>query len=164
MKTMLVSLAAATCLSAGACGDSERGVAAKTAPSADTTAAAPSTTPPAIADGVVVVTLNEWALDTGKTLPAGKVSFALKNTGQYPHEVAVIKGTFAELPRLDGGAVAEDRLAVGAFIGRSPKVAPASEGTAQFDLPAGAYVFVCNIGNGPTSHAAKGQYLDVNVG
>ena len=185
MKKTLSTLAAATILLAGACGGSSaksssvttvKGVTTTTAAvttaapvttaavttAAPTTTAASATTKPAAAAGAVDVTLKEWSVESNKALPVGKTTFNIKNAGQFGHEFLVIKGVFAELPKTDIGAVDEAKLAAGALIGNT-KVATGASGTATYDLAAGSYVFICNIVNGPTSHAVKGQVLDVKV-
>jgi hypothetical protein len=126
----------------------------------DTTSAAGGTTA-----GPVTVDLAEWSLTIDKDLTAGTVEFVVNNVGQFPHELAVVKGdSYATLPLSANGAVDEAALEAGALIGRSERINGGQSTTVSFDLEAGNYVLLCNIAVGPNSHAAAGQVLDVTVG
>lgn len=164
--------AVAVALLAG-CGDSSSESDTTTttvAGSSGTTAAAGSATTTAsgasatTAAGTVAVTLNETSVDASTSLKAGAVTFAIKNgDSRSQHEFVVIKGKFAELPKTSNGAVDEAKLAAGALVGRTDKIAGGGSTTATYTLAAGNYVLLCNINSGPNSHAADGQRLDVTV-
>lgn len=128
-----------------------------------TSAAAPTTAAPATAAGPVAVSLKEWSLEAVTSLKAGPQTFSVKNDGSFPHELAIIKGTYAALPQSSIGTVEEDQLAAGALIGRSDRINAGQTVEVKFDLPAGQYVLLCNISVGPNSHAGKGQRLDITV-
>ena len=74
-----------------------------------------------------------------------------------------VAGALADLPKPSNGAVDETKLTAGALMGRTEKIAGGGSANVTFDLPAGAYVLLCNISNGPTSHANAGQRLDVTA-
>ena len=154
-----------------ACGDSDESenptTTAAGGAAAPTTTAAPgggATTTAAAAAGSVPVALADRTLTASSSLKAGSVTFAVTNSSRdNQHELVVIKGKFADLPTTSNGAVDEAKLAAGALIGRTAKVAGGGSANLTVNLPAGPYVLVCNISNGPTSHAALGQRLDVTA-
>ena len=134
---------------------------------------------PAVAAGVCLIATflavgsgNEFderldgLVDTEATFTAGEVTFDVVNdaTSEFNHEFAVIAAdTYDELPKLDNGAVDEEALAEGQFLGRTERLEPGQAETITFDLEAGNYLFICNIHFGPNSHAANGQTLTVTV-
>jgi hypothetical protein len=161
-KLSVVGIASAFALCAG-CGDSTETESPTTiAASSGPTAGAPTTSGPTA--GAVGVTLTDNSIGATTSLKAGVVTFAitnLENTTQ--HELVVIKGKFAELPKLSNGAVDEAKLAAGAFIGRTESLRGGDRATATYTLDPGNYVLLCNINSGPNSHARDGQRLDVMV-
>jgi len=83
---------------------------------------------------------------------------------EFNHEFAIIAAaTYEELPKLDNGAVDEEALAEGQFLGRTAVLEPGQAESITFDLEPGSYLFICNINFGPNSHAANGQMLPVTV-
>jgi hypothetical protein len=133
-----------------------------TTKAATATTASAGTTAAAAASGSVAVSMKEWSITPG-AIKAGAVSLAVKNEGQNPHELKVIKAdSFASLP-LSSGAVDESKLAADAIVGKTARIDGGGSATLAVTLPAGKYVFLCNLGSGATSHAAKGQYVDVTV-
>lgn len=127
--------------------------------SAPTTAAS-GTGPPTAA--AVDVMLSEWKIESGP-IKSGTVTFNAHNTGRFPHELRVFKGTVAELPRLADGSVNEDALAAGALIGKVDRLEAGTTAAATLNLVPGRYALVCNLVAAGQSHAAKGQVLDVTV-
>ena len=114
----------------------------------------------------VVVTLSEFVIDTEDTFTAGEVTFDVANdaASEFNHEFAVIAAaTYEELPKLSNGAVDEEALEAGQFLGRTAVLEPGDTETITFDLEPGNYLFICNINFGPNSHAANGQMLAVTV-
>ena len=132
------------------------------APTTVTTAAKAATPSTPAAAGAVTVTLSEWKIEAGP-VKAGKVTFDTKNAGQFPHELVVFKGSFADLAKGAGGSVAQDQLAAGVVVVESAKIPAGASAPLTVDLPAGKYTLVCNIVGGGVSHAAKGQVLDITV-
>jgi uncharacterized cupredoxin-like copper-binding protein len=147
---------------AGSSGTTAAGATSTTAASGtSTTAAGGSAT---TAAGSVAVTLNPTSVEASTSLKAGAVTFAIKNgDSRNQHEFVVMKGKFAELAKTSNGAVDETKLAAGALVGRTDKIAGGGSTTATYTLAAGNYVLLCNINSGPNSHAAEGQRLDVTV-
>lgn len=129
-----------------------------------TTTEAPPTTE--VSGENVAVTLSEFVIDTADTFTAGEVTFDVANdaASEFNHEFAVIAAaTYEELPKLGNGAVDEEALAEGQFLGRTAVLEPGETETITFDLEPGNYLFICNINFGPNSHAANGQMLAVTV-
>lgn len=145
---------------------SEAGSSATTeAASATTEAAAASTTAAAAAAGEgQAVDLKEWSITITGDVKAGANTFAIANTGDNPHALAIVKGdSYESLPKLDNGAVDSDKLDAGAFIGASESVDKGATGTLSVTLDPGNYVFFCPVAFGPNSHAKAGQVLSVTV-
>lgn len=131
------------------------------------TIATTATTPAAAASGgslAVVLEDDPWSIKANTTVPAGKIAFTATNEGSVPHELVVIKGSYAALAKSDIGAVLEDQLPAGALIGRTERIAAGASASIEYDLTAGKYTLLCNIAAGPNSHAGKGQVLDITVG
>ena len=77
---------------------------------------------------------------------AGQVEFVAKNEGGDLHELVIVKGDDpASLPTDENGAVIEDELPEGDFIGEITLVDAGTEESASFDLDAGNYILFCNI-------------------
>ena len=161
-KAAAATTAAAATATTAAASTATTAAATATTKAATATTASAGTTAAATASGSVAVTMKEWSITPG-AIKAGAVSLAIKNDGQNPHELKVIKAdSFASLP-LSSGAVDESKLAAGAIIGQTARIDGGGSATLTVTLPAGKYVFVCNLGSGATSHAAKGQHIDVTV-
>ncbi|MEZ5411177.1 MAG: hypothetical protein R2761_24315 [Acidimicrobiales bacterium] len=146
---------------------SEAGSSATTEAGASATtegdAAATTEAAAAAADGQAVE-LKEWSVTVTGDVTSGANTFAIANTGENPHALAIVKGdSYESLPKLDNGAVDEANLEAGAFIGQSERVAQGSTGTLSVTLEPGNYVFFCPIAFGPNSHAKAGQVLPVTV-
>jgi hypothetical protein len=114
--------------------------AVETSVAVDTSAAPVDTTVAGGAEpaaGPVTVELAEWSLTVDKELTAGTVEFVVNNVGQFPHELAVIKGdSYATLPLSTNGAVDEAALEAGALVGRSDRINGGGSATVSFDLEA----------------------------
>lgn len=128
------------------------------------TTAAPATAAPAGSAAITVdATLSEWKIEAATAIKAGKVTINVKNAGQNAHELVVFKGSYASLPKVSNGAVDVDKLAAGALVGEIENLRSGTTGTGTYDLTPGTYAFVCNLTGGGSSHAARGQVLDVTV-
>ena len=163
MRKLPVSFAAVAFALFAACGDSSENESTTTvAASASTTTGAPVSS--GATAGAVGVTLTDNSIGAPSSLKAGVVTFAITNLENVSqHELVVIKGKFAELPKLANGAVDETKLVSGAFIGRTEALRGGDRASATYMLAAGNYVLLCNINSGPNSHARDGQRLDVTV-
>jgi hypothetical protein len=137
------------------------------ATAAPTTVAAGKTAPvteaPAAPAAGITYSLKEWAIEGPATLKAGTVSMSVTNPSRNKHEMKIIKGTYAELPKAGNGAVEEEKLAAGAIVGKVDAFPGGETKPLTVELTPGTYLFVCNIAFGPASHAGKGQVLDVTV-
>lgn len=180
-KRLATSLVAATLLLA-ACGDDggddDTATAATTtaaAAAATTTAAAAATTTvaaaaaatcsgltaPASGATAVATSLVEWEVKTPATVKAGPVAFTVKNDASAQHQFMLVKGTYEELPKLSNGALDESQL--GANLLGKVGLSGNQTCAAGFTLAAGSYAIVCNINQGPNSHAARGQKINFTV-
>ena len=117
----------------------------------------------ASAEGVVA-SLVEWAIEAPTEYAAGEVTFTATNNGTFPHELVVIQGEgYESLPLTESGAVIEDELPTGALLGRTARVSGGSSEDLTVTLAPGNYVLLCNLGSGGSSHAGRGQRLDITV-
>jgi hypothetical protein len=119
---------------------------------------------------VVGVTLQEVAvvLET-PTIPAGSVTLETTNAGPaLEHELVVVRTDLAAeaLPTNEDGSFNE----AGEGVEILGEIEPFAVGTTEsltLDLPAGHYVFLCNVvdtsGDAPFSHYAAGMRVDVEV-
>jgi uncharacterized cupredoxin-like copper-binding protein len=132
----------------------------------DTTAAAATEDTTAAADPAAAgqaVDLTEWSVTIDGDVAAGGTSFAITNSGENPHALAITVGdAYESLPLLDNGAVDTDTLGDD-FVTSSENVEPGASATLDVTLEAGNYVFFCPIAFGPNSHAGQGQVLSVTV-
>jgi uncharacterized cupredoxin-like copper-binding protein len=130
------------------------------APATEQATEAPATEE-AAATGTAV-NLVEWAVEMPATLTAGPNSFSVTNGGSFPHKLDIFAGeSYETLPLLENGAVDEATLPP---VAATENIGPGESATLDADLPAGTYVFACNIAVGPNSHAAAGQVFTVTVG
>ena len=162
MRSQTLHAIAALCLlAATACGsngdDTEP---PDTTPSTDSpTIAAPETTElevdePAVTassdDGgasvSVVLSDGDMELADPTSADAGSVKIVAKNEGLDLHNLLIVKGDDpAALPVNEDGAVIEDDLPEGDFIGKIAAVDAGTEESALFDLDSGSYILFCNI-------------------
>jgi hypothetical protein len=119
----------------------------------------------------VDVTLSEWLVNPDPTaVDAGKIEFTGDNVGGETHEMVVVAAKNADaLPTDADGAVVEDELPEGAFVGEIEDIKAQSSKKVNLDLKAGSYVLFCNVTEKAkdgtvVSHFAKGMHyvLDVN--
>ena len=87
-------------------------------------------------DGPMTMTVSPAAV------PAGTVTFVVKNTGTIEHEVVVLKTDepFDQLEIDAEGKVSEDTS-----IGEVPEFAAGTTKSVTLDVTAGGYALVCNI-------------------
>ncbi len=107
------------------------------------------------------IDLNEWQVIPNRTsVQAGKVKITAKNRGSVEHEVVVLKTDLAPGALLTrGDKVDEDRA--GDNIGEieEDELQPGKTMSRTFNLPAGKYALVCNVGG----HYASGMYAPLTV-
>ncbi len=77
---------------------------------------------------------------TPSTVPAGKVTFTVKNSGTIKHEMVVLKATPAELTVGADGRVSEK-----SSVGEVGEVEVGKTKSGSITLDAGTYEVVCNI-------------------
>ncbi len=103
----------------------------------------------------VTVTMSEWSVKMSQTtLPAGQVTFALRNDGKLTHELAILK---TDLPHDKIPARVEDATKVQeiGIIGEIEDVEAGATKADVFDLVPGKYVLICN----EVSHYQAGMHL-----
>ena len=119
----------------------------------------------------VDVTLSEFIVEPDPaTANAGEVEIVGDNQGGETHELVVVEAAdAADLPVDADGAVVEDELAEGAFIGEIEDIEAQSSKTVTLDLEAGSYVLFCNITEEDQesgeieSHFAEGMHAGLQV-
>lgn len=117
----------------------------------------------------IAVTLTEWEVGTPDEVPVGDVTVTAGNIGTDAHELVIVKGSDpGSLPVADG-KVQEDQLAEGDLIGEIESFPSGDTCTGTFALPAGDYVFFCNIvaeepDGTVRSHFDEGMRTVVTVG
>ncbi len=118
----------------------------------------------------VDVTLGEFVVEPDPTSDeSGEIEFVADNQGGETHELVLVQAAdAAALPVDADGAVVEDELPEGAFIGEIEDVESGSSKSATFDLEAGDYVLFCNITEEEDSgeiesHFAEGMHAPFTV-
>ena len=112
------------------------------------------------AEPKVTVTLKEMTVATSvSTVPAGKVTFEVKNAGTITHEMIVMKTNVApgSLPVKDGKVDEEGKDA--SSVGEVSEFAAGKTISKSFDLKPGSYELVCNI----AGHYAGGMHAPFKV-
>jgi hypothetical protein len=103
-----------------------------------TSSAAPS--------GRVAVELKEWSVTASPaTVAAGVINLAATNSGAENHELVIVKAKSKDELTVVDGAVDEDALPAGAFIGEIEPFSANGSCVGTFELSAGSYVLFCNI-------------------
>lgn len=90
------------------------------------------------------------------TVPAGPVTFSMKNTGTKEHEMVVLK-TDTPADQLTIGS--DGKVSEADSVGEISETAAGADGTVTLDLEPGSYVLVCNI----KDHYEKGMYSAFTV-
>lgn len=89
---------------------------------------------------MIHVGLNEYRIDIGEELPAGRVMFHIMNSGSFPHSFGVRSSPSA----VSGGETYDRSLA-------SP-LQPGQMGTLEVELKPGSYVAYCPVSDHASSH------------
>jgi uncharacterized cupredoxin-like copper-binding protein len=112
---------------------------------------------------MIAVSLNEMDLVVSSaTAPAGEVTFQIRNTGELPHELVVIRTDkdADELP-IQAVMVVERRLDI---VARSEHIQAADEATLTVTLEPGHYVLICNLsGHYEASRFGPGMRANFDV-
>jgi uncharacterized cupredoxin-like copper-binding protein len=109
--------------------------------------------------GVVNATLTEMKITLDRaSVPAGPVTFNVKNSGTVEHELVVLHTDLAE------GKIPPDPEEPGKVdetgsLGESGEVAAGASKSFTLTLPAGSYVLICN----EPGHYAAGMHLAFTV-
>lgn len=121
--------------------------------------------PPTVSVGLQEFELNPDPI----TVDAGAVEFVGDNIGGETHEMVVVKAKDAETLPTDGdGAVVEDELPDGAFIGEIEDIESQTSKKVKLELKPGTYVLFCNVTNKKDdgtveSHFAEGMHSTITV-
>jgi hypothetical protein len=105
----------------------------------------------------VAVQLKEWSVTPAlEETKAGKLSFAVTNTGTRPHEFVLVKSDAPpqELPLRDG-KVDEEKLIIEA---RLPALAAGGSDEVTASLSAGKYLLLCNVIERPPGQRVVSHY------
>jgi uncharacterized cupredoxin-like copper-binding protein len=99
------------------------------------------------------------------SVTAGTVSFKVKNSGTFTHEMVVVKVAAAtDLPTKPDGEVNEDKISAAKRMGEVEDVLPGTTKTLKLKLEAGKYVLFCNKIDGATRvHFKRGMHADFAV-
>jgi uncharacterized cupredoxin-like copper-binding protein len=97
--------------------------------------------PSAAAKATVKATLTEMHITISQTrVPAGKVTFVVRNVGTVEHELLVIPW-----PKAGKLSVARFRADEGASLGEVSELKPGKTGRVTLELQPGRYLLICNL-------------------
>jgi uncharacterized cupredoxin-like copper-binding protein len=89
----------------------------------------------------VNATLDEMRVKvSAKRVPAGKVTFVVRNAGTIEHELLVIPW-----PKAGKLAIARFRADEGTSLGEVPELKPGKTGRVTLELRPGRYLLICNL-------------------
>jgi uncharacterized cupredoxin-like copper-binding protein len=109
--------------------------------------------------GTVNATLTEMKIVLDRTsVPAGPVTFVVKNNGTVEHELVVIQTDLAE-DKLAPDVEEPGRMDETGNVGETGEVQPGQSKTFTITIPAGHYVIMCN----EPAHYAAGMHLTFTV-
>jgi uncharacterized cupredoxin-like copper-binding protein len=104
----------------------------------------------------VQVDLGEFHVSPGFThANAGRVTFDVRNTGNVPHEMVVIR-TGKPASGLAKGSRADET----GNLGETGDLRPGASRTVSFRMKPGHYALICNL----PGHYRSGMYTDFTVG
>jgi uncharacterized cupredoxin-like copper-binding protein len=93
------------------------------------------------AKATVKATLTEMRITVSRTrVPAGKVTFVVRNTGTVEHELLVIPW-----PKAGKLSIAHFRADEGASLGEVSELKPGKTGRVTVELAPGRYLLICNL-------------------
>jgi len=109
--------------------------------------------------GTVNATLTEMKIALDRTsIPAGPVTFVVKNSGTVVHELVVLQTDVAQDKLVADAAQAGKVVEIG-NLGETGDMAVGESKTFTVTLPAGHYVLMCN----EVGHYAGGMHLGFTV-
>jgi uncharacterized cupredoxin-like copper-binding protein len=110
----------------------------------------------ALAGGTDRVTLDEFSVKASpKTITAGKIKFAVKNSGSDEHELVILKTkTAASKLKVSGG-----RARVSGEVAEIEDIAAGKSKSKTITLKKGHYVLICNL----PGHYQQGMRADLTV-
>lgn len=107
----------------------------------------------------VTVTMEEWSIKLSQTdVPAGPVTFGVKNTGTQEHELVLLKTDIAP-DKLPDRATDPTKADEPGNVGEIEDISSGSFKEATFDLTPGKYVLICNV----ASHYKSGMRVSFVV-
>ena len=120
-------------------------------------ATAASAAPAASAARTVNVQLMEMmVMPSASRVPAGKVTFVVKNTGKLKHNFVVLKTSVAPSKLMMMGTKAMES----GQVGKTPVFGPGQTRRLTLTLKAGRYVLLCNV----PGHYMAGMRVAFRVG
>lgn len=143
------------------CGLVALGIAAALVGDVTSTAGAATPLPPLGGKRTLFVTMKEWTIRLPNALPAGPVTITVRNQGKLEHELVLLRTDLrsSKLP-FDKRADKFNEKSTGIESpGELEHIKAGQTKSKSFDLPAGHYVFVCNI----AAHYRQGMRVDVTV-
>jgi len=109
--------------------------------------------------GTVNATLTEMKIVLDRTsIPAGPITFVVKNNGTMEHELVVIQTDLAE-DKLPPDVEEPGKVDETGNVGETGEVKPGESKTFTITIPAGHYVIMCN----EVGHYAAGMHLTFTV-
>lgn len=105
------------------------------------------------------MTLSEFSLAAvPASVPAGRVTFVVRNDGAIPHEFVVVRSDVApdRLPQIDQKFVDVSRVEV---VGNTGPFDGGQQREQGLDLGPGRYVLLCNV----ASHYLSGMFAAFTV-
>ncbi len=112
----------------------------------------------------MAVTLNEWVVTpSATTVPAGSVTFTVKNDGTIPHEFVVLQtetpaGDFP-IKSFEGESERFNEDTAGTNVGETGDMEAGTTKPLTIDLAPGHYALVCNL----PAHYGQGMHTDFTV-
>ena len=113
-------------------------------------------------DGFTVKEKDFSVSPSASTLNAGKITVKVENSSKQEHELVVFRTDLAEskLPlNANGDRVDEEGAGITHLDPEAEGVAPGKSKTITIDLPAGRYVFICNL----AGHYGQGMHAVVTT-
>jgi len=113
-------------------------------------------------DGFTVKEKDFSVNPSSSTLTAGKITIKVENSSKQVHELVVFRSDLAEskLPlNANGDRVDEEAARITHLDPEAENVAPGKSKTITIDLPAGRYVFICNL----AGHYTQGMHAIVTT-